>query len=296
MLCSATANNPRDTVEDVMIEFEFDDRLEACLVCGSPDIGDKLVDHAGITISGCRACGFQFMNPQYSDRYLDAFYSHYSDNETAQDWHEALLYGHGFHFSLIEKHMGAGKVLDVGCGHGHLLEAALARGWTAHGFDVDETSTRAASARLGIDVDYGDIFTSNLDGDYDLVAMHQVLEHIKDPDRYLAKVHSLIRPGSYLFIAVPNIKSMSSRFKNLMERLGIRKKNLGKYYDTSHHVLYFEPRTLAALLARHGFKVVEQRNCLAVRPGQPNWKRFVMKNLTNRLFAKSTFLFIAQKI
>ena len=89
---------------------------------------------------------------------------------------------------------------------------------------------------------------------------------------------------------------MSSRFKKSMERTGIRKKNLGKYYDTSHHVLYFEPATLAALLAKHGFRVVERANCLAVRPGQSAGKRFLMKNVTNRLFAKSTFLFIAQKV
>jgi 2-polyprenyl-3-methyl-5-hydroxy-6-metoxy-1,4-benzoquinol methylase len=279
-----------------MIPYEFDDRMENCPVCGSDDIPDHLVDHRDITISRCRGCGFQFMNPQYSDHYLDEYYSQYLDQDDYEYWHEPLLTSHDFYLSLVEKHTTPGKMLDFGCGYGHLMEAARKRDWSIHGYDVDPVSTQKVTDRLGIEVAHGDFFECELGEGYDLVAMHQVLEHLKDPNRYLARIHSLMNPGGILFVAVPNIKSLSNRLKFGLEKRGLRRKNIGKYYDTSHHVLYFEPTTLAALLEKHGFQVLLRRNCLSARPGQSQFKRFLMKNLTDHLFAKSAFLILARKI
>ena len=126
--------------------------------------------------------------------------------------------------------------------------------------------------------------------------MHQVLEHLKYPVQYIDKINSMIREDGYLFVAVPNIKSLANRFKFYLEKVGIRKKNIGKYYDTSHHIIYFEPKTLTGLLERNGFKVVYQRNGHSTRPRQTDIIRFMMRNLTDYLFSKSTFLVIAKKV
>jgi 2-polyprenyl-3-methyl-5-hydroxy-6-metoxy-1,4-benzoquinol methylase len=218
------------------------------------------------------------------------------DDEDFNYWHDALLYGHNFYLSLIEKHMSPGRLLDIGCGNGHLLEAAIRRGWSVHGYDVDKTSTQVVADRLNIEVGYGDFFSSNLGNEYDLVTMHQVLEHVKDPNTYLSTIYSLINKDGYLFVAVPNIKSLSNVIKYKLEQKGIRKNNIGKYYDTAHHILYFEPKTLTALLNNHGFKVVYQRNCHSTRPNQSRIKRFIMRNFSDHLFGKSAFFIIAKKI
>ena len=278
-----------------MIAFEFDDKISNCIACGSPDIPDHLVDHRSIVISRCRRCGFQFMNPQYSDQYLNEFYSQYLDDEDYDYWHEPLMASHDFYLSLVENHSKPGKMLDIGCGNGHLMEAAQRRGWSVQGYDVDQASTQKVADRLGVEVAHGDFHSCDLGDDYDLVAMHQVLEHLKEPNKYLEKIHSLLNDGGILFVAVPNIRSLSSKLKFGLEQLGLRRKNIGKYYDTSHHVLYFDPRTLTRLLGNHGFQVVTRRNCLSARPGQTSLKRFIMKNLTDHLFAKSAFLVVARK-
>ncbi|MDQ6980721.1 MAG: class I SAM-dependent methyltransferase [Ghiorsea sp.] len=278
------------------INFEFDVKAEKCIVCTSSDIKDYFVDHNGISISKCNVCAFEFMNPQYSDKYLEEYYSTYMESEDFSHWHEALLYGHNFYFSLIEKHTSPGKALDIGCGNGHLLEVALNRGWSVHGYDVDKTSTQNVARRLNIEVDYGDLFSSNIKSGFDLVTMHQVLEHLKDPNKYLEYIYKLINNDGYLFVAVPNIKSLSNRMKHFLERVGIRRKNVGKYYATGHHVLYFEPKTLVNLLEQHGFKVVLQRNCHSSRPNQSRLTRFLMRNITDHFFKKGTFLVIAKKV
>jgi 2-polyprenyl-3-methyl-5-hydroxy-6-metoxy-1,4-benzoquinol methylase len=289
-------SSPDFPEEEKMIAFDFDDKIANCIVCDSQNIRDHLVDHCGITISRCHQCGFQFMNPQYSDKYLTEFYAQYLDDDDYDYWHEPLMIRHDFYLSLVEKHIKPGKVLDIGCGYGHLMEAARKRGWSIHGYDVDQVSTQKVSDRLGVEVAHGDFHSCDLGDGYDLVAMHQVLEHLKEPNKYLEKIHTLLNDGGILFVAVPNIKSLSNRLKFDLEKMGLRRKNIGKYYDTSHHVLYFEPSTLTTLLGNHGFKVAYQRNCLSARTGQTKLKRFVMKNLTDHLFAKSTFLVIARKI
>jgi len=281
--------------KETMIAFEFDDKITSCLVCQSPDLHDHLVDHCGIKISRCHRCGFQFMNPQYSDKYLTEFYAQYLDDDDYDYWHEPLMTSHDLYLSLVEKHIRPGKMLDIGCGYGHLMEAARKRGWDIHGYDVDNVATQKVSDRLGVEVACGDFPTCAVGSGYDLIAMHQVLEHLKDPNRYLEKIHGLLNEGGILFVAVPNIMSLSSRLKFGLERMGLRRKNIGKYYDTSHHVLYFEPDTLSTLLDNHDFQVVQRRNCLSARPGQSELKRYFMKNVTDHLFAKSAFLVIARK-
>jgi 2-polyprenyl-3-methyl-5-hydroxy-6-metoxy-1,4-benzoquinol methylase len=278
-----------------MVAFEFDDKISECIVCGSGDIGEHLIDHCGISIFRCRHCRFQFMNPQYSDRYLTDYYSQYLDDDDYDYWHEPLRVSHDLYLSLVEKHVAPGKMLDIGCGYGHLMEAARDRGWEIHGYDVDPVATGKVADRLQVEVACGDFFTCEVGSGYDLIAMHQVLEHLKDPSGYLKKIRGLLNPGGVLFVAVPNIKSLSNRLKFGLERMGLRRKNIGKYYDTSHHVLYFEPATLTTLLARHGFEVVHRRNCLSARPGQSKLKRLIMKNVTDHLFAKSAFLVIGRQ-
>ena len=279
-----------------MLEYEFDKKIDKCIICNSHDIKIHKIDFRKINISKCNDCDFQFMNPQYTDDYLTEYYSSYTTAENFNYVQESLLYGHTFYFSLIEKYVNPGKLLDIGCGNGHLLNAAMKRGWSGQGYDVDKESTEITSNRLGVSIYCGDFFSNQFDNNYDLITMHQVLEHLKDPNKYLEKISSLIKTDGHIFIAVPNIKSLSSKIKHSFERLGLRRKNIGKYYDTNHHVLYFEPKTLKKLLEKHGFKIIFQRNCHSAKPNQSKFKRFIMRNFTDYLFAKSTFLVIAKKI
>ena len=116
-----------------MIEFEFDAPIKNCITCGSSNIKENLTDHRGISITVCNECGFQFMNPQYTDNYLSEYYSTYMEDEDFDHWHEALTYCHDFYLSLIEKYTKLGSLLDIGCGNGHLLEIGINRGWSVHG-------------------------------------------------------------------------------------------------------------------------------------------------------------------
>jgi SAM-dependent methyltransferase len=274
---------------------KYDEKLERCKICGSSDIRLYHKDFRGNEIYKCDNCGVQFMNPQYTDEYLEDYYSRYTKEEP--EWDEPLSYGHNFYLSLLEKYIPQkGAILDIGCGKGHLLQQAKKRGWETFGFDVDCNSVEHFSKKFDIKMFCGDFTKINWDGkNFDLISMHHVFEHLKDPMAYLKIINSLLRQGGILFIVLPNIKSLSSRIKFRLEKLEIRKKHVGKYFDTSHHLFYYEPKTLKALLENQGYEILHVRSGHKVRPNQSMLKRKFLRNVTEKVAWKSTFLVIARK-
>ncbi len=273
----------------------FDPLLRRCLLCGSENLRMYHRDGAGIAIFRCRSCRVQFMNPQYTDAHLAEYYSRYTREEP--EWDEALTYLHDSHLALLESYLPSkGKLLDVGAGKGHLLRVALRRGWSAEGYEIDAALAGKLAGKIGTRVRSGDFAAIEWrDGQFDAVAMHHVLEHVKNPEGYLRAIRRMLRDGGILFLAVPNINSLSSRMKLLMEKAGVRRKNVGKYYDTGHHLLYFTPATLKETLACFGFQPLFLRSGHRVRPRQSPIKRFLMRNVTERNLLHSTFLCVARK-
>jgi len=273
----------------------FDKKLTICPVCRSHDPRHFLTDNRGVNIEVCSRCSFLFMNPRYSDAHLDEFYAHYTELEDRDHWDEALSYGHGFYLAQLEAFRAPGTLLDIGCGNGHLLAAGQRRGWQVTGQDVSSTSCHAVSERLGVEVLCGDFLNMEFDRRFDGISMHQVLEHVKDPWSFVEKIHSLLNPSGVFFVATPNIWSLGNRLKYSYERMGLRKSEIGNYFDSSHHLNYFTPKTMKRLLSRADFTVKAVRNGHKVRPGQSGLQRFLMRNITERFIPRSTFFVIAQK-
>jgi SAM-dependent methyltransferase len=250
-----------------MSNADFDIRLASCPFCDSKNIGLQDTDYTGRTIDRCAGCGAMFLNPQYSDAYLDAFYGQYVGAADLIDAKAALAKEpirhvvHGHYLELIEQRIGKGRILSVGCGDGLEIAVAMERGWTAEGFDVDPKVTSAIAQQLGIEVRHGDFGDAPYPAGYfDCVYLHQVLEHPKNPGDYLTKIHEILRPGGILFIACPNIGSWSSRLKSVAGKLKLKKRR-GRHYDTWHHIFYYSPAALGRILERYfGYKVVLMRN------------------------------------
>lgn len=273
----------------------FDAPKSACGLCGSEKIFPYHQDHKGNRIFKCRNCKIQFMNPQYTDEYLAEFYSSYTKDEP--QWDEPLRYCHNFYFTIIEKYVSPpGRMLDIGAGKGHLLSVAKERGWSPIGYDVDCVTTKKTSRKTGIEISCGDFTKINWENrGYDLITMHHVIEHLKSPLPYLRIIHASLQDKGVLFLALPNIHSLSSRAKFCLEKLGVRRRRVGAYYDTGHHLWYYTPHTLANLLSRFGFEVIHLRSGHQARPNQSRLERAFMRRFTERMIWKSTFLVLARK-
>jgi 2-polyprenyl-3-methyl-5-hydroxy-6-metoxy-1,4-benzoquinol methylase len=101
-----------------------------------------------------------------------------------------------------------GRLLDVGCGSGHLLSMAQHLGWQAVGLDIDPMAARAARAR-GLEVLVGSYDRlADFRNEVDCIICSHVLEHVHDPRDLLCKVATALKPGGALLLSLPNATSV----------------------------------------------------------------------------------------
>jgi 2-polyprenyl-3-methyl-5-hydroxy-6-metoxy-1,4-benzoquinol methylase len=156
--------------------------------------------------------------------------------ETAKRAYLAIRWGYAFEGSAAEKLLGlaaylypwrrvgldfsvmwlessrAGRLLDVGAGSGVLVARMGALGWQAEGLDFDPRSVAAARGR-GLTMHLGALEQAHFpESSFEAVTMSHSLEHVHDPQRWLAEARRILKPGGRLTLATPNTRSLLHRF------------------------------------------------------------------------------------
>ncbi len=197
------------------------------------------------------ACGFVYVNPMLSVKALKKFYTEsedeYWDSQASEGSRDLLERKFDTELRLLEKHVDKGAVLDIGCGAGVFLHFAKKRGWKVYGTEFNKFC-RAHVKKMGINISDGDLSRFKK-SQFQLVTLHQVFEHLPEPNAMLKDVHRILENGGVLFISVPYIYGITTL---LMGRRG-------PHYDGVGHLNYFSKRTLKKILAKHGFDVVRFR-------------------------------------
>jgi len=103
------------------------------------------------------------------------------------------------------------KILDIGCGGGILAEALAAKGAIVTGIDLAEKSLNIARLHLhesNLDVDYQTISAEDMaeqhQGEYDVVACLEMLEHVPDPASIIQAAHDLVTNEGHVFFSTLN--------------------------------------------------------------------------------------------
>ncbi len=107
--------------------------------------------------------------------------------------------------------LAGARVLDVGCGGGLLCEALARAGAVVTGIDLAPGMIEVAglhAAEQGLDIRYevssAEELVARNTGRYDAVTCMELLEHVPDPQRMIATLANLVRPGGSLFISTLN--------------------------------------------------------------------------------------------
>ena len=147
----------------------------------------------------------------------------------------------------IESRVSGRVLLDVGCWVGFLISEAGGRGWTASGVEPSEFASGYARDILAQDVQTADLMTAELaPGSLDAVVMADVIEHLTNPGAALERTRALLRPDGVAALILPDAGSRVARL------MGAR-----WWSVIPTHVQYFTRGSLARLLRRQGFQLLE---------------------------------------
>ncbi len=153
----------------------------------------------------------------------------------------------------VEQLVGSGprRVLDVGCGRGHLLREFRDRGWETLGTELDDASAKFPRESLGLSVKVGTLEGLGFsNAAFDAVVLWHVLEHVPEPLPILREIHRVLRPGGVFLVAVPDFSSGEARCGQ------------SKWFhlDVPRHLQHFRRERLRRLLESAGFQVCAVAN------------------------------------
>jgi SAM-dependent methyltransferase len=115
-------------------------------------------------------------------------------------------FGQERRLALIDKYapLSGRRVLDVGCGLGLYVEQLGRYSDQVYGIDVDVERVRQGANRLGNLLVAAAEKPPFLPGSFDVVLLHEVLEHVEDDRRVVREADRLIAPGGRIVIFAPN--------------------------------------------------------------------------------------------
>lgn len=143
-----------------------------------------------------------------SDEYADSD-PYTVEQDIENDFHRRRI---GLTVVLLEKAVsaveGAPRILDLGCGQGHITEAMRQALDSADftGLDYSVSAIEYAHDHFpAIDFSVGDAYDAPYSKEhFDVVVCNNLWEHVPDPLHLLAKMKGLLRPGGYIIVSTPS--------------------------------------------------------------------------------------------
>jgi 2-polyprenyl-3-methyl-5-hydroxy-6-metoxy-1,4-benzoquinol methylase len=180
--------------------------------------------------------GYEPLSPSWLDKLLGLavyFYPGWKDTVEASILHLQAKPG--------------GRLLEIGCGTGAVLQRMQQKGWCVTGLDFDEGAVCNARSK-GLDVHYGQLSAQGFaDQTFDAVVMSHVIEHVPSPVELLIECHRVLKDDGVLVALTPNaVSSLHNKY--------------GKYWrglEIPRHLQIFTPEALASIADKAGYTVVE---------------------------------------
>jgi SAM-dependent methyltransferase len=147
----------------------------------------------------------------------------------------------------LAQYKQSGALLDLGCSSGAFLESLQGKQWELHGIEMSRDSARTAEARSGAQVFVGHILDASFPpGSFDVITCFDVLEHLYEPRRVMARVREWLKPGGIFYVLVPNVDSAEARV-------------FGSYWhglELPRHLFHYSPASLKFLAESAGLREV----------------------------------------
>jgi SAM-dependent methyltransferase len=221
-----------------------------CEICGSPAC-EFFAREANYTLLRCRGCRVIAVWPKPDRETLAASYARRIEAPGAHDYwanylsREASFRAHGRHvLGLLAPHCRPpGRLLDVGCGPGFLLDEARRAGWDVRGVDLAEPFVAWGREHLALDLRLGELEAHGFPSEsFDAAVMIDVLSHLMSPLQTIRELYRVLRPSGVLFLQAGNKAEAAA-------------KQASDDWETPLHLFHYTRPAIRGMLEREGFAV-----------------------------------------
>ena len=220
--------------------------INSCPVCGS-EARSPWLKALGFDLVRCLGCGHRYSAEVLSEADLaGTYYAEPDADIAARSLAAKRARFREYEAMIARSRPEPGRVLDVGCNAGELLELFRDAGWSVAGVEASPGPAAYARKKLGAPIWQGSAEDVIPEGEtFDLITMTHVLEHVKRPGALLDRLRRALRPGGAILIEVPNADDA------LLDLFG------GYYRPLcpGDHVSFFDEPSLRRLLGERGFSV-----------------------------------------
>lgn len=240
--------------------------MMACLVCSHEEAA-HVMDKQGYAIVRCRNCGLLYVSPTPSAAELTAHYQQasYFEGDADQGYrsYTAMEKALRPHFerrlhAIDERFPQRGRLLDYGCAAGYFLELAIADGWQVRGIELSAEMAQQAAARTGAPIARS--LDELPDGQFDVITMWEVIEHLPDPVATVRSLLNHLHPGGMLMLSTPNTNHWQA----------VREPDRWVGYRPPSHLTFLTATSLTQILQAAGLQDVRVKG-VAPLPPLPGW-------------------------
>jgi len=187
------------------------------------------------------------LRPYYSEGYftgdvtLDGYIDYDLDKEVTKKTYIDYL-------DLLGKYIQKQSqisMFEVGCATGFFIDLARQRGWQTEGIDISEYAVKKAREK-GLMATTTTLESYQSAKKFDVVAMQDLIEHVKDPVDVISRAKNLLAENGLLLFTTPDAGSLWARIWNKKWHA----------FVPPQHLFYFSAKSLGSILKKNGFEVV----------------------------------------
>ncbi len=248
---------------------------ERCPICGAVTWG-VLFRSGGYPIARCSACGL--VRTLEVVEAGETQYPVFDQRETT-----VMLGMRALVEQLLRERMGlvrrvvppGARLLDFGCGNGAFARLMARSGYDVVGIEPFSLGSPTVEQHLRLLRAPLEACAPTL-GEFDVITMWQVLEHVRDPSAVLQSLLGHLQPGKVLVVSVPNFASWQSRLFG----------PLWFHLDPPRHISHFDRTALTTLLEKLDLEILTTRT-FHLEYGPIGW----IQSALNRVLRRPNFLY-----
>lgn len=147
------------------------------------------------------------------------------------------------------------KVLDVGCGPGHLAEYLQGIDKIEmYGCDISDEALKIAEKK-GMKTTKVNLWEKFpfADKSFDIIIATEVIEHIYDTEYFIDEIKRILKDDGYLILTTPNVASLGRRFMLLLGKNPVLEYQLS---GGAGHIRYFTFADMKTFLQNKGWTIL----------------------------------------